>query len=81
MAGQAYLVFGEEAYLGMFVRAYRGAMQGLRAPGSSWLGEADMDIGEPVLRPWVSSLSAFWPGLQVCLPACLCVCLGGVWEN
>ena len=71
---QAYLVFGEVEYLDMFTKVYTSAMHGLRlkllasAPPDSplpppWLADADMDSGK-LAQPWISSLSAFWPGLQ-----------------
>ncbi|KAL0022767.1 hypothetical protein WJX79_002551 [Trebouxia sp. C0005] len=71
---KAYLVFGEVEYLDMFTKVYISAMHGLRlkllasAPPDSpppppWLADADMDTGK-LAQPWISSLSAFWPGLQ-----------------
>ena len=65
---QAYLAFGDEGYLRMFVEVYAAAMQRLQLAGrwasTGWL--ADMHIGTgQLLHPWISSLSAFWPGLQV----------------
>lgn len=64
-AVQAYLLFGDEEYLSMFTEAYVAAMKHLRRPELPWLGEADMHVGEPAPAPWISSLSAFWPGMQV----------------
>ncbi len=71
---QAYLVFGEVEYLDMFTKVYTSAMHGLRLkllssaqsdspPPPPWLADADMDTGK-LAQPWISSLSAFWPGLQ-----------------
>lgn len=71
---QAYLLFGDEDYLAMFAKLYTSAMHGLTlrlaadAPGGSaapppWLAHADMQTGK-LSHPWISSLSAFWPGLQ-----------------
>ncbi|DBB03198.1 TPA: hypothetical protein ACH3X1_000010 [Trebouxia sp. C0004] len=71
---KAYLVFGEVEYLDMFSKVYTSAMHGLRlkllasAPPDSpspppWLADAEMDTGK-LAQPWISSLSAFWPGLQ-----------------
>ena len=65
---QAYLAFGDPGYLRMFVEVYAAAMQRLQLAGrwssTGWL--ADMHIGTgQLLHPWISSLSAFWPGLQV----------------
>lgn len=65
---QAYLLFGDEEYLDMFSALYVAAMRHLRPkePGwaaKAWLGEVHLHNGI-VTRPWISSLSAFWPGLQ-----------------
>lgn len=65
---QAYLLFGDEEYLSMFSGLYVAAMRHLRPsePGwaaKGWLGEVHLHNGI-VTRPWISSLSAFWPGLQ-----------------
>ena len=71
---QAYLLFGDVKYLEMFSTSYRAAMHGLKlhliagAPADSpepppWLVDVHMDTGK-LSQPWVSSLSAFWPGLQ-----------------
>ena len=62
---QAYLLFGDDAYLTMFTTTYVAAMRHLRRPDSPWLGDADMHVGEANAQPWISSLSAFWPGMQV----------------
>lgn len=72
-SAQAYLLFGDEAYLGMFSGLYAAAMRHLR-PGEpgwaarGWLGEVHLHSGL-VMRPWISSLSAFWPGLQATIGA------------
>ncbi len=52
----------------MFRSLYVAAMRHLRPnePGwaaKGWLGEVHLHNGI-VTRPWISSLSAFWPGLQ-----------------
>ena len=58
----------------MFAELYTSAMYGLRlvltpgAPADSptpppWLADADMQTGM-LTHSWISSLSAFWPGLQ-----------------
>ena len=71
---QGYLLFGDQAYLDMFTELYTSAMYGLTLrlhPGSPadspspppWLADADMQTGK-LAQPWISSLSAFWPGLQ-----------------
>ena len=81
---QAYLLFGDEVYLSMFSKLYASAMHGLTlrlvpgAPADSplpppWLADADMQTGK-LAQPWISSLSAFWPGLQALaggLPLCV----------
>lgn len=59
----------------MFAKLYTSAMYGLRlvltpgAPADSptpppWLADAHMQTGV-LTHTWISSLSAFWPGLQV----------------
>ncbi|KAK9830164.1 hypothetical protein WJX72_010087 [[Myrmecia] bisecta] len=64
---KAYLVFGDEAYLDMFTDVYTSAMAFMRLPGAwaahGWLADVHMDTGR-LARPWMSSLSAFWPGMQ-----------------
>ena len=71
---QAYLLFGDEDYLVMFAKLYTSAMHGLTlrltpdAPADSpapppWLADANMQTGK-LAHSWISSLSAFWPGLQ-----------------
>ena len=74
VSAQAYLLLGDEAYLRMFAALYGAAMRHLR-PGSpgwpaerGWLGEVHMHSGA-VTRPWISALSAFWPGLQALIGA------------
>ncbi len=75
---KAYLQFGEEEYLTMFAEMYAAAMRHLR-PGDpgwaarGWLAEVDMHTGA-VTRPWISSLSAFWPGLQALIGVRLDTC-------
>ena len=64
---QAYLLFGSEDYLNMFTTVFVAAMRGLRRPDMAWLGDADMHMGKAHDHPWISSLSAFWPGMQVCV--------------
>lgn len=49
--------------------------------GSAFLLDVHMDSGR-LLKPWVSSLGAFWPAMQVLAGACgvtlfVCVCFGG----
>lgn len=73
-SAQAYLQFGDEEYLGMFVELYAAAMRHLRPaePGwatRGWLGEVHLHSGV-VTRPWISSLAAFWPGLQALIGVC-----------
>lgn len=66
----------------MFAEMYTAAMRHLRPndPGwaaRGWLAEVEMHTGA-VTRPWISSLSAFWPGLQALIGACLDKC-GNQW--
>lgn len=60
-------MFGDESYLDMFGEAYSAAMGHMQLAGSfqryGWLVDVHMDTGT-LARPWISSLSAFWPGLQ-----------------
>ena len=65
---QAYLLLGDEEYLHMFSHSYAAAMHWLASPLPPWLGDVDLRTGEHNTQLWVSSLSAFWPGLQVPLP-------------
>jgi len=67
---KAFVHSGDGAFLAAFVPAYAAAMRHLNAPPPrdgarrpSWRVEADMD-GGGASSPWVSSLAAFWPGLQ-----------------
>ena len=73
---QAYLLFGDEEYLAAFCEAYAAVMRHLRPPAQPppgipkpyrFLREIGAP-GEPHGR-WVSSLSAFWPGLQALVGA------------
>lgn len=68
LLGQAYLLFGDESYLDMFTELYVAAMRHMRLPGAwaeaGWLADVSMDNAR-LARPWVSSLGAFWPGMQV----------------
>ncbi|KAL4855837.1 Alpha-mannosidase I [Chlorella vulgaris] len=65
---KAYLAFGEPRYLDMFSELYAAAMTNLQLDpswnGHNWLVDVDMHGGQ-VLHPYVWSLGAFWPGLQV----------------
>lgn len=70
---QAWLVFGDEECLAMFADVYASAMARLRPADAGWaargwLGEVHLHSGV-VTRPWISSLSAFWPGLQALIGA------------
>jgi hypothetical protein len=65
-----YLFSGEESYLHMFVEQYSAVQRGLQLPWEEhgavpWLIAAHMHTGAAVSGSWLSSLSAFWPGLQV----------------
>jgi Glycosyl hydrolase family 47 len=87
---KTYLIFGDEEYLAMFVDQYASvqrhmAMQGTYQ-GFSWLLDVHM-TKLSAIKGWVSSLSAFWPALQVQLSmpllmicprtACVCACVDG----
>lgn len=66
-----YLVFGDEEYLEMFVDQYvrvqRGAWMPGPARGLQWL--LDIGLSDQVMRSqFVTSLTAFWPGMQVGCP-------------
>lgn len=65
---KAYLSFGEEDYLTMFADAYGAAQANMAlspvVSGANWLVDVHMTTGR-VLHPFISSLAAFWPGLQV----------------
>ena len=74
---KSYLLFGNEEYLEMFAGLYVAAMRYLRPkePGwaaKGWLGEVHLHSGA-VMRPWISSLSAFWPGLQATIGRSPCL--------
>ena len=76
---KSYLLFGDEEYLEMFAGLYAAAMRYLRPkePGwaaKGWLGEVHLHSGA-VMRPWISSLSAFWPGLQATIGGSSCLFL------
>ena len=76
---KSYLLFGNEEYLEMFAGLYVAAMRYLRPkePGwaaKGWLGEVHLHSGA-VMRPWISSLSAFWPGLQATIGGSPCLSL------
>ena len=74
---KTYLVFGDEAYLEMFVDQYASAQRHMAAHstwhGFSWLLDIHM-TKLSAIKGWVSSLSAFWPALQV-LTISQCCCL------
>ncbi|GFR52408.1 hypothetical protein Agub_g14979, partial [Astrephomene gubernaculifera] len=64
---KAYLLFGRSEYLDMFAQLYASSMRWMQLPGSpqgySFLVDVHMDTGR-LARPFVSSLGAFWPGMQ-----------------
>jgi Glycosyl hydrolase family 47 len=64
---KTYLAFGDESYLHMFAEQYAAAAAAMHlAPeerGLGWMYDVHMHSGGAVNR-WLSSLSAFWPGLQ-----------------
>ena len=49
----------------MFTESYASAMHWLTNGRQPWLGEVDLRTGEAPAQLWISSLAAFWPGLQV----------------
>ncbi|KAF0932597.1 hypothetical protein E2562_010473 [Oryza meyeriana var. granulata] len=60
---KAYVLFGSEEYWDMFHSAYLAVQKYFRH--GPWYHEADMRTGEAT--HWqLTSLQAFWPGLQVC---------------
>eukprot|EP00878_Enallax_costatus_P019616 GHUV01020699.1.p1 GENE.GHUV01020699.1~~GHUV01020699.1.p1 ORF type:complete len:1177 (+),score=371.08 GHUV01020699.1:336-3866(+) len=67
---KAYLMFGDRIYLEMFTELYVATMKHMQVPGqygaasSAFLFDVHMDSGR-LLKPWVSSLGAFWPAMQV----------------
>lgn len=65
---KTYLVFGDESYLDMFVDQYTAAQRHMAVQGTwhgfSWLLDVHMTKLSAV-KGWISSLSAFWPALQV----------------
>ncbi len=69
---QAYLMFGDEESLGMYAEAHAAANATMRLVGGlaarGWLVDVHMASGQ-LSRVWVSSLAAFWPGLQALIGA------------
>ena len=65
---KTYLIFGDAGYLDMFAAQFAAAQRGMAhagaAGGHGWLYDVDKDSGRAV-KQWLSSLSAFWPALQV----------------
>jgi hypothetical protein len=66
---KAYLMFGGRAYLDMFVALYDAAMAHMSLPrpvgprSASFLVDVNLHTGR-MTKVWVSSLGAFWPGMQ-----------------
>eukprot|EP00892_Ulva_mutabilis_P012498 jgi/Ulvmu1/9620/UM054_0050.1 len=64
---KTYLVFGDEASLAMFAAQYARVQRYMAVPGAwrgtSWVLDVTMNRLDAI-KPWVASLSAFWPGLQ-----------------
>ena len=58
---KAYMLFGDEEYLTMFIEVYEAIETHARF--NDWYLDVGMDNGKPVLA-WFTALSAFWPGLQ-----------------
>lgn len=68
-----FLIYGDEEYLGMFVEQYVGVQREMAVPaplsGLSWVLDVHMSSGRAQAQR-VSSLAAFWPGMQVRCPPC-----------
>lgn len=66
-APQAYLLFGDETFLRMFADAYAAAVGTMQLVGEysqlRWLVDVHAGSGR-ISRVWISSLAAFWPGMQ-----------------
>uniref|UniRef100_A0A061R9P2 alpha-1,2-Mannosidase n=2 Tax=Tetraselmis sp. GSL018 TaxID=582737 RepID=A0A061R9P2_9CHLO len=63
---KAWLVFGDHEFLDMFADVYSSAMGHMRLPEvlhHHWLVDVHMESGR-LSKPWISSLGAFWPGMQ-----------------
>ncbi|GIL75349.1 hypothetical protein Vretimale_8025 [Volvox reticuliferus] len=64
---KAYLMFGKAEYLHMFADLYASTMRWMQIPGTfkgySFIVDVHMDNGR-LAKPFVSSLGAFWPGMQ-----------------
>ena len=61
---KAYVLFGDTEYLNIFDSLYEGIEEHLSH--GPWKIEVDMNLGNKKIRSYyVSSLSAFWPALQV----------------
>jgi hypothetical protein len=80
---QAYLLFGDEQFLRMFAEAYASAMGTMQLIGEysalGWLVDVHAGSGR-ISRVWISSLAAFWPGMQALIGARPCG-PGNVWET
>ncbi|KAG5456724.1 MAG: glycoside hydrolase [Olpidium bornovanus] len=61
---KAYILFGECDYFHVFEVAYNAIMARVRDPTGYVLRNVDMLTGM-LVAPWVDSLAAFFPGLQV----------------
>ncbi|CAO3689717.1 unnamed protein product [Rhizopus stolonifer] len=61
---KAYIMFGEDEYLGMFEEAYRALMIYVRDASGYVYRNVHMSTGS-LMSYWIDSLSAFFPGLQV----------------
>ena len=62
-------------YLSMFAEAYGAAMLRMRLAGDfarfPWLVDVHVDTGA-VSKVFISSLSAFWPGMQALIGTAAC---------
>eukprot|EP00210_Caulerpa_lentillifera_P000610 g591.t1 len=64
---KGYVLFGDMEYLTMFTELYTAVMRYMKTPkltgGYQWIADVNMNNGH-ITDSWISSLSAFWPGLQ-----------------
>lgn len=66
---KAYLLLGDEEYLRMFADLYNPIMKHMKVAsdeGYKFMVDVNMDNGQRS-KHWISSLGAFWPGMQALL--------------
>ncbi|KAH6590208.1 hypothetical protein BASA50_009470 [Batrachochytrium salamandrivorans] len=61
---KAHVLFGDEEYAEMFDKAYAAVMKWVKHEHGFYYRNINMDNGN-IVAPWVDSLAAFFPGLQV----------------